>query len=106
MMIWEAATRRLPNRIPITVAALAGLYVGASLVMTRSPVNFIATGMTLDPWTGFYRMMIWEWGLQNVWDNPWAGLGSKALVADSAPSALSAIKRCPPMAMPAPCAKN
>lgn len=75
MMIWEKATRRLPNRLPITVAALVGLYIGASLVMTRSPINFIATGMTLDPWTGFYRMMIWEWGLQNVWDNPWAGLG-------------------------------
>ena len=31
--------------------------------------------MTLDPWTGFYRLQIWEHGLANVWANPWAGIG-------------------------------
>jgi len=31
--------------------------------------------MTLDSWTGFYRLVIWEYGLENVWANPWVGLG-------------------------------
>ena len=75
MMIWEKTTRRIPGRFHLTVAALVGLYIGASLVMKRTPIEFIATGMTLDPWTGFYRLQIWEYGLQNVWANPWIGIG-------------------------------
>ena len=75
MMLWERVTRPIPSRVAVSVAIVVGLYIGASLVMTRSPLNFIATGLTLDPWTGFYRLMIWEYGLQNVWANPWIGIG-------------------------------
>ncbi len=75
MLAWEKATRGTANRTSMTLAVFAGLYVGASCVMTRSPIDFIATGMTLDAWTGFYRLQIWEHGLANVYVNPWAGIG-------------------------------
>lgn len=75
MLVWDRATRHIAARGWITVAVLAGLYLGASMVATRSPIAFVATGMTLDPWTGFYRLQIWEHGLENVWANPWAGIG-------------------------------
>lgn len=75
MLIWERYTRGIAYRTSISLAILAGLYIGASLVMTRSPINFIATGMTLDPWTGFYRIQIWENGMDNVTANPWTGIG-------------------------------
>lgn len=75
MMVWDRVTRRIAARGWVTVAVLAGLYLGASMVATRSPIAFVATGMTLDPWTGFYRLQIWENGLENVWANPWAGIG-------------------------------
>jgi hypothetical protein len=55
--------------------AIVGLYIGASMVMKRTPIEFIATGLTLDPWTGYYRLQIWEWGMLNVWANPWIGIG-------------------------------
>ena len=77
MLIWEHQTRGVKSRMGLTLAVLTGLYIGASLVMTRSPINFIATGMTLDPWTGYYRLQIWENGLSNVYANPWVGLGLK-----------------------------
>ncbi|HPG88919.1 MAG TPA: hypothetical protein PLD46_04655 [Hyphomicrobium sp.] len=75
MLIWEKLTRGTRNRTALTLTVLVGLYIGASAVMTRSPINLIATGMTLDSWTGFYRLQIWEHGLDNVYANPWAGIG-------------------------------
>lgn len=75
MLVWEKYTRGVPSRTAITLAIFAGLYVGASAVMSRSPINLIATGMTLDSWTGYYRLQIWENGLVNVYANPWTGIG-------------------------------
>ena len=75
MLVWDRVTRRLKSRMTITLSALAGLYIGMSMFSNRSPIAFIATGMTLDPWTGFYRLQIWEAGMQNVWANPWTGIG-------------------------------
>jgi hypothetical protein len=77
MLIWEKQTRGTANRTGIALAVLTGLYIGAASVMTRSPLDFIATGMTLDPWTGFYRLQIWEHGLENVYASPWTGIGLK-----------------------------
>lgn len=75
MLVWEKLTRGTASRTSITLAVLAGFYIGASAVMSRSPINFIATGMTLDSWTGYYRLQIWEHGLVNVYANPLTGIG-------------------------------
>ena len=75
MILWEYATRGTANRTSMTLAALTGLYIGASFVMSRSPINLIATGMTLDSWTGYYRLQIWENGLLTVYANPLTGIG-------------------------------
>lgn len=75
MLIWERVTRGTANRTLMTLTVLTGLYMGAALVMTRSPINFIATGLTLDSWTGYYRLQIWENGLNNVAASPWFGIG-------------------------------
>jgi O-antigen ligase len=75
MLAWEKLTRGTANRTGMTLAVLAGLYIGATCVMSRSPIDFIATGMTLDSWTGYYRLQIWEHGLENVYASPWVGIG-------------------------------
>lgn len=75
MLIWDRVTRTIKSRMSLTLAGLAGIYIGMSLLSNRSPIAFIATGMTLDPWTGFYRLQIWENGMLNVWANPWTGIG-------------------------------
>lgn len=75
LLVWERATRRIPSRTTLTLTVLVGLYIGADLVMSRSPINFIATGLTLDSWTGYYRLQIWEHGLNNVYNNFWSGIG-------------------------------
>ncbi len=75
LLIWERLTRGIAHRVAISVAILLCLYAGASLVATRSPIALIATGMTLDSWTGYYRLMIWQYGLENVFNFPWTGIG-------------------------------
>ncbi len=75
MIVWDRVTRALPSRTHVTIAILAGLYIGISMVSNRGPIAIIATGMTLDPWTGFYRLQIWEHGMNNVWAHPWYGIG-------------------------------
>ncbi len=75
MLAWDRITRGISQRTLFTVTVLTGMYVGATLVSNRSPINLIATGMTFDSWTGFYRLQIWENGLNNVWANPILGIG-------------------------------
>ncbi len=75
MIVWERVTRGIHSRVVLTLAAIIGLYVGASFFTTRSPIAILATGLTLDSWTGFYRLQIWEHGFKNVLDHPWLGLG-------------------------------
>lgn len=75
MLIWDRLTRNIKGRAAMTFTAVAGLYIGASLVSTRGPIAVIATSMTLDPWTGFYRLQIWENGLDNVIKYPLVGIG-------------------------------
>lgn len=75
LIVWERLTRGLHNRLLITVACLAGLFLGISLVASRSPFTIIATGFTFDAWTGFYRTQIWSNGLASVAANWATGIG-------------------------------
>ncbi len=75
MLLWERITRGINLRTSMTLAAIFGLFIGVSLMSNRTPVQIIATSFTLDPWTGFYRTMIWHFGLESVWQHPWMGLG-------------------------------
>jgi hypothetical protein len=75
LIVWEALTRGVVNRVQITLGVFAALYLGAALVGTRTPIGLIATGMTLDSWTGYYRLVIWEHGIENLTANPISGIG-------------------------------
>lgn len=75
LVFWNFVTKGLKGRLVGSLIALVAAYGVAALIFNRSPLAFIATGMTLDPWTGFYRLMIWEHGIDNVWANMWTGIG-------------------------------
>jgi hypothetical protein len=73
----ERFTRTIPRRVILGFCLIALGMTAMSLGSNRTPFAIIATGFTLDPWTGFYRLVIWEWGLENVWSSPWTGIGLK-----------------------------
>ena len=68
-------TARFPNRMKILGIAFVILYLILSVVGDRSPIASIVSRITIDPQTGFYRTLIWGFGLDNVYAHPWIGLG-------------------------------
>lgn len=75
MLAWERLSRTITARVPITLGIFVALYLVMSAVSSRSPIALLATGMTLDPWTGFYRLQIWDAGIGNVLASPFTGIG-------------------------------
>ncbi len=75
LIFWDKVTSRMDKRLTMTFVAFCGLYFASILVGNRTPAAFIATGMTLDSWTGYYRLVIWEAGIENIQANPMTGIG-------------------------------
>ncbi|MEM1088560.1 MAG: O-antigen ligase family protein, partial [Pseudomonadota bacterium] len=75
LILWDQLTRRLKTRLSLSLIAVAVGYVALDLISTRSPMAILATRLTLDSWTGYYRLFIWEHGMNNVWSAPLLGLG-------------------------------
>lgn len=76
LIAWDYNTRTAQRiRLPMTLSVFAVSYFVASLYTTRSPFQILAVSATFDPWTAYYRLLIWEYGLNNVWDNPLMGIG-------------------------------
>jgi O-antigen ligase len=68
-------TKNLPNRVKMFAGVLAVAYVIVALFTDQSPLVYLATRITIDPETGYYRTLIWTFGMQNVWAHPWTGIG-------------------------------
>ena len=75
LIAWERLTRGISARAWLTLAAICGGYFVVALLATRSPVAILATGLTLDSSTGFYRLIIWEHGFNTVMAHPILGIG-------------------------------
>lgn len=75
LLIWERLSRGIPRRAVVTVSGVLTAMFGLGIVSDRSPFAIIATGFTLDPWTGYYRLLIWQHGLDNVARSPLYGIG-------------------------------
>lgn len=72
---WEFVSRGTAGRIGITLVAIVGLYIGFDLITSRPAIEVIVTKITLDPWTAYYRLLIWRHGLETVANSPWVGIG-------------------------------
>lgn len=44
-------------------------------LVVENPIPWLIARATLDPATGYYRLLIWEWGWQNILTSPWTGIG-------------------------------
>jgi O-antigen ligase len=75
LITWDRMTRTIDKRLTMSFVAFCGLYFASLLIGNRTPAAFIATGMTLDSWTGYYRLVIWEAGIENIQANPMTGIG-------------------------------
>ena len=72
---WALLLSQSRRRWLILLGVLAALYVGIDLLSTRTPIRVFMTYATFSSQTAYYRDMINEFGMQNVWANPIFGLG-------------------------------
>jgi hypothetical protein len=71
---WDKVTR---GKWMVLVGGITVIYVFLSLASDRGPIILIIDKLTFNPATAWWRVHIWNYGVQNVMDNPFFGLGLK-----------------------------
>jgi hypothetical protein len=72
---WAFTFRNTVWRWWLLVGLIALLYVGIAMLSTRSPIRVFMSYATFSSHTAYWRSIIFEWGMVNVWANPIFGLG-------------------------------
>jgi hypothetical protein len=73
--LYWSATR--PWRSPLPNILLAGvpLWIVLNAIASRPLFTVLATRLAFDSWTGYYRTLIWQYGLASVAAHPLFGIG-------------------------------
>lgn len=58
-----------------TVAAVFVMLLLVAHVGSKNGIISVITRLSLSPETGYYRQLIWQFGIMNVEKNPWFGIG-------------------------------
>ncbi|MEM9969471.1 MAG: O-antigen ligase family protein [Pseudomonadota bacterium] len=72
---WETVTRFLRARWRIFALGTVAFYFLIDMLSNRTPFHVIITYLTFSSNTGYTRIHIWNFGMDNVWANPIFGLG-------------------------------
>lgn len=74
-IIWAAVLRRYTSKWFILMGIILGIYVLIDLASSRTPIDVFMSYATFSPNSAYWRKMIFDWGLLNVWANPYFGIG-------------------------------
>lgn len=72
---WAWMFRHTDKRWIILISVITFFYVLIDLLSTRSPLMVFLHYATFSPHTAYWRTIIFDWGMVNVWANPVFGLG-------------------------------
>jgi hypothetical protein len=75
MMLWAWWLRKIRTRWVILCALIAVCYVIVDLLSNRTPITVFLSYAALSKETAYMRVLIFEWGMNNVWKNPFLGIG-------------------------------
>lgn len=75
LVMWYWIFKKVRSRWIILLSIIAVIYVGIDLASNRTPIKVFFTYATFSSHNAYWRSIIFEWGMKNVWDNPWIGLG-------------------------------
>lgn len=74
VIIGERMSRFIQNRAKWILYIFVFFYAFLSVASNRGPVGLVAAYLTLNPWTGYYRILIWENGIDDVIRSPIIGI--------------------------------
>ncbi|MCU9847990.1 O-antigen ligase family protein [Defluviimonas sp. WL0024] len=72
---WSIVLRRVRGRWLLLGLLFALMYVAVDLASNRSPLRVFMSYATFSAHNAYYRLVIFDWGMFNVWNNPIFGLG-------------------------------
>lgn len=75
LFIWAWMFRNSNKRWLILLALFAVAYVVVDLLSNRTPIMVFLSYATFSSHTAYWRSLIFEYGMQNVWAHPLYGLG-------------------------------
>ncbi len=75
LVTWQAMFRRFKSRWKLfTAMAIIG-YAAIDLLSDRTPFHVLVDYASFNSGSAYNRILIWQYGIQNVADNPLFGLG-------------------------------
>lgn len=75
LLAWYWTFRRTGFPWLLLTGWAAFCYIVIDLLSTRAPIQVFFSYATFSPHTAYWRGMIFEWGMKNVWANPFLGIG-------------------------------
>ncbi len=75
-MAWEMTMKSVPRRWTIFAILSVMAYVAIDLLSNRTPFHVLITYATFNSDSAYNRILIWRFGMENVWANPMLGLGA------------------------------
>lgn len=75
LMVWAAIFRNMPSRwIALSVIVIV-CYIAVDLISNRTAIEVFLSRTALSAETAYGRIVIFRWGMVNVWSNPIFGIG-------------------------------
>lgn len=75
LIFWATVFKTHKARWWYLLGLFAFLYVLIALFSTRPPLRVFLSYATFSAHTAYWRTIIFDYGMQNVWANPWFGIG-------------------------------
>lgn len=75
IIVWEISTRNMKKRWAKLAFLIFLGYLAIDLISNRSGIKVIISYLTFSPATAYWRIVIWDNGIENVYANPFFGLG-------------------------------
>ena len=75
LMVWAWTLRNVPSRWIILSVLVTFCYVVVDLISNRTGIEVFLSYTALSPETAYGRIIIFKWGMVNVWKSPLIGIG-------------------------------
>ncbi len=72
LIVWGWATK---GAWKLLIVAFIAVYLFLSVASNRGPIVIMIQTLTFDSWTAWYRLLIWEHGIDDAMANPIFGIG-------------------------------
>lgn len=72
---WERIASPLRSRWILAFILLTLVFITLEFLSNRGVIKILIDSFTLNPWTGYYRIFIWNYGIDEVLRHPFFGIG-------------------------------